>query len=69
MYKEHENQKKRHYNDRVVHIEKGTFSPLVFSTYGGMAPECERHHKRIAEKLSIKKNETYADTIRYSILI
>ena len=30
IYKEHENQKKRQYNDRVVHIEKGTFSPLVF---------------------------------------
>ena len=30
-----------------------------------MAPECERHHKRIAEKLSAKKKESYADTMKF----
>ena len=44
-------------------MEKGTFSPLVFSTTGGMGDECNRFHKRLAELLSIKKGEKYADTI------
>ena len=32
MYLAHETEKKRNYNARVIEIEKGTFTPLVFST-------------------------------------
>ena len=46
-------------------MEKGTFTPLVFSTTGGMGDECNRFHKRLAELLSIKKGEKYADTISW----
>ena len=46
-------------------MEHGTFTPLVFNTTGGMAPECERYHSRLAELLSIKKDETYAATITW----
>ena len=34
IYKTNENQKKRHYNDRVLNVEKASFTPLVFSTTG-----------------------------------
>ena len=30
LYGQHENQKKRHYLNRILQVEKGTFSPLVF---------------------------------------
>ena len=30
IYEKHEKEKKRHYNDRVMNIEHGTFTPLVF---------------------------------------
>ena len=33
---ENENEKKRKYNSRVTEIEQGTFTPLVFTTTGGM---------------------------------
>ena len=33
MYTQHENEKKRQYNERIIQIEKGTFTPLVFSTH------------------------------------
>ena len=36
MYRHHEHLKKRAYNARVLQVEKGTFTPLVFSTTGGM---------------------------------
>ena len=36
IYRQHENEKKRKYATRVLEIEQGTFTPLVFSTTGGM---------------------------------
>ena len=65
IYKIHENEKKRKYNSRVTEIEQGTFTPLVFTTTGGMANECLRYHSRLAELLSPKKHESYATTISW----
>ena len=49
IYTKHENEKKRQYAERVMEIEQGTFTPLVFTTTGGMADECVRYHSRLAE--------------------
>jgi len=54
MYKHHEYLKKRAYNARVIQVEKGTFTPLVFSTTGGMGTEAERFVKMMARKMTIK---------------
>ena len=54
MYKHHEYLKKRAYNARVIQVEKGTFTPLVFSTTGGMGTEAERFVKMLARKMTIK---------------
>ena len=37
IFKQHENEKKGQYAERVMEIEQGTFTPLVFMTTGGMA--------------------------------
>jgi hypothetical protein len=65
LYKEHEQAKKREYNDRIMHVEKGTFSPLIFSTTGGMGPECTKFHKKVAELISKKSGESYADVVNH----
>ena len=65
IYRIHENEKKRKYNSRVTEIEQGTFTPLVFTTTEGMADECLRHHSRLAELLSAKKQERYATKISW----
>jgi hypothetical protein len=39
IYRIHENEKKRMYNNRVTYIEQGTFTTLVFTTTGGMGEE------------------------------
>ena len=65
IYKEQEREKKGFYNRRVIEVEKGTFTPLVFTTSGGMAPECERLNKRLAELIAAKRKEKYADVIAY----
>ena len=63
IYRRNEQEKKRQYNDRIMEIEHGTFTPLVYSTTGGMAPECERFTKYLAERISLKRGELYSKTI------
>ena len=63
LYKECEANKKRKYNDRVVNIERASFTPLVFSTTGGMSPECEKLNKRLAVLISLKKKQKYSHVI------
>jgi hypothetical protein len=65
MYAYHENSKKREYNGRVMQVEKGVFSPLVFSTSGGMGKEAGKVYNRIAQKMAYTKGQKYHDTISY----
>ena len=65
VYATHEKEKKRSYNERVIQIEKGTFTPIVMSTSGGMGNEANRHHKRIATLIAAKRKEDYADVMNY----
>ena len=39
-YKKHENEKKRQYGQCIREVERGVFTPLIFTTSGGMAREC-----------------------------
>ena len=55
IYKLHEDKKKRKYASRIIQVENGTFTPLVFTTTGGMSQECQRYHSRLAELISSKK--------------
>ena len=61
----HEQEKKRQYATRVLEIEIGTFTPLVFTTTGGMVEECLRYHRRLAELLAMKKGEDYTKTMNW----
>ena len=53
------------YNDRVLQIEKASFVPLVYTTSGGMGPQCEKVHKHIAQMIAEKKNEKYASVMSH----
>ena len=46
-------------------MEQATFTPLVFSTTGGMAAECKRYHSRLAELLATKKGESYVTAMSW----
>ena len=65
LYVENENQKKRAYNERVVQVEKASFTPLVFSTAGGMGKECHILNKRLAELIALKNGEIYSQVITH----
>ena len=75
LYKKHEQEKMRKYNSRILSVERGSFTPLIYSTFGGWGPQTSRYHKRLAERISSKRNESYSDVlnhmrarIRFSIL-
>ena len=65
IYRLHENEKKYQYSSRVLDIEHGTFTLLVFTTTGGMGQECLRYHSRLAELIALKKGEQYTKTISW----
>ena len=65
VLKKHETEKKTSYNKRVMEVEHGSFTPLVFTTSGVMSHECTRFHKALAEKLSEKNGERYEVIMRY----
>ena len=63
IFKEQEEDKKRKYQQRVLDVEMGSSTPLVFGTNGEMGADC--FLKRLAEKLSEKNEEPYHITITW----
>ena len=65
IFKEQGEEKTRKYQQRVLDVEMGPFTPLVFGTNGGMGADCNCFLKRLAEKLSEKNEEPYHITITW----
>lgn len=57
VHRKNENEKKRCYNQRILEVEHGSFTPLVFSCFGGMSRECSRFFSHAAELLAEKRGE------------
>ena len=65
ILQKHETEKKRCYNRRIMEVEHGSFTPLVFTTTGVMSHECSIFHKALAEKISVKQGERYEEVMRF----
>ena len=59
-YEKNEKGKKKQYNERILKIEHGTFTPLVMSTTGGMSRESRKSSAHFSEIISKKTKEIYA---------
>ena len=75
VYKINENDKKATYNNRIIQVERASFTPLIFTTSGGMAKECTKYHKQVAQLISLKTKEDYSQVmshlrtrLRYTLL-
>ena len=66
FFKKQEEEKKRMYQQRVLDVEMGSFTPLVLGTNSGMGADCNRFLKRLAEKLSEKN---YIARLQYTLCI
>ena len=51
LYQRHEAQKKREYGDCVRDFEQTSFTPLMFSTIGGMGKEAVVFYHHLADHL------------------
>ena len=63
LYKNHENSKKRSYMRRVQIVEGGTFTPLVFTTTGGVGPEMANVLRQTAKTIETKCGERYSEAL------
>ena len=52
-----ERDKIRKHGERIIKVEKGTFTPLVFTSAGGMARQSQIFYKRMAELMAEKRGE------------
>ena len=59
LYNTQEQEKMRKYNTRVMTVERGSFTPLIYTTFGGWGPQATRYHKRLAGRIALKRNEEY----------
>ena len=64
-YKYHEELKKVKYEQRIRDFENSTFNPLVFSSTGGAGPSASKVRKRLAQKISEKREEKYSDVMSF----
>ena len=65
IFKSQEQEKKRKYGQRVIEVEHGQFTPLVFGTNGGIGGEGEMFLKKLAHILSRKQDESYTNMITW----
>ena len=56
-YESNEKEKKRKYNERIIGIEHGCFTPLVLSANGGMGRECKKFYSRLSEHIAEKRKQ------------
>ena len=65
LYRYHELQKKREYGDRIREVEQASFTPLVFTTTGGMVKEAVVFYRRLADQLSHRTSTLYSHTLAW----
>ena len=65
LHQSHESEKRRAYNQRIMEIEQGSFTPLVFTAQGGQSYECGRFYNRLSTMLSEKRGEIKSQTTTY----
>ena len=58
-YRRHENAKRYAYGHRIREIELTSFTPIVTSAAGGLAPEATIFYKRLASLLASKWGDEY----------
>ena len=51
-----EQEKKRAYNERILKVDHGTFTPLVFSIIGGVRREYQKFYSRLEQLISKKRD-------------
>ena len=62
-YRRNEREKRRAYEQRIIEVEHGSFTPLVLSATGGMGPAATITYKRMTSLLAEKRGQSYSRTL------
>ena len=54
--------KKKQYNESVLQVEHGRFTPLVMSSNGGFGRECGRFFSKLTDQIAEKRKQPYSIT-------
>ena len=65
LYDKHEKKKMQKYGQRILTVEKGSFTPLIYTTTGGWGPQATAYLKRISTLIANKRNEDYHHVISH----
>ena len=65
IFRNHEMSKRREYLQRVLEVENGAFTPLVFGTNGGLGGECAKFLSALSSKIAKRDDESYAHTMTW----
>ena len=65
VFKEQQDQKKHKYQQRVLDVEEGSFTPSVFGNNGGMGNRCQHFLKHLTHKIAQKDTEPYNTVIAW----
>jgi hypothetical protein len=60
LFESMETAKKREYNDRILQVEQGSFTPLVFASTGGMGKEASIALKKLVTDVANHQGERYS---------
>ena len=56
-YRINNHEKKKQYNEQILKIEHGSFTPLVKTALGGMGREASKFYSRLSEPIAEKNKE------------
>ena len=65
IFRQHEQAKKREYMERVLQVENGSFTPLIFGTSGSLRHECQTFLQTLSNKIAAKEGEKYTQTVTW----
>ena len=64
-YVVNEQEKNGQYNDRILNVEHGYFTTLVFSCLGGISHACTMFFKHLTNLIADKRNESYQNVPKW----
>ena len=64
-FAKNEKEKKWNYYERIINVDNGSFTPLIFSIHGGIARECSTFYSRLSEFIANKKNAPFSITVSW----
>ena len=64
-YVVNEQEKNGQYNDRILNVEHGYFTTLMFSCLGGISHACTMFFKHLTNLIADKRNESYQNVPKW----